>query len=39
MLFGAQGHTDRALGVAVSPDGSRIVTVGEDGVARVWAVE
>jgi WD40 repeat protein/energy-coupling factor transporter ATP-binding protein EcfA2 len=30
------GHTDRVLGVAVTPDGTRIVTGSADATARVW---
>jgi WD40 repeat protein len=29
-------HPDRVLGVACSPDGSRIATACKDGVARIW---
>ena len=30
------GHTDRVLGTAVTPDGTRIVTGSADATARVW---
>ena len=33
-----QGHTDRVLHVAFSPDGKFLVTSGADSVARVWDV-
>lgn len=39
VIFEAQAHTDSILGLAVNPSATRIVTVGEDGVARVWAVQ
>ncbi|HEX3554599.1 MAG TPA: hypothetical protein VIA62_15360 [Thermoanaerobaculia bacterium] len=31
-----RGHTDSVLGVAFSPDGSRIATASADGTARIW---
>jgi WD40 repeat protein/serine/threonine protein kinase len=30
------GHTDKVLGVAVSPDGTRFLTTSADRTARVW---
>jgi WD40 repeat protein len=36
LLFTLKGHGDDVLGVAWSPDGTRIVTGGGDGTARVW---
>ena len=34
-----QSHAGNVLDAAFSPDGSTIVTVGEDGIARVWGAE
>jgi WD40 repeat protein len=31
-----RGHEGTVHGVAFSPDGKRIATVGDDGAARVW---
>lgn len=39
VIFEALAHTDSILGLAINPAGTRIVTVGEDGVARVWAIQ
>jgi WD40 repeat protein len=39
LLFESHGHTDWATGLAVHPSGAPIVTTGEDGVARVWAIQ
>lgn len=30
------GHTDRALPVAFSPDGSQLLTISGDGTAKIW---
>ena len=30
------GHRDQVLAVAISPDGSWLVTAGSDGTARIW---
>jgi WD40 repeat protein/tetratricopeptide (TPR) repeat protein len=35
-LFKLKGHTGIVWGIAVMPDGSRIVTGSEDGTARIW---
>ena len=34
-----QGHVERILGVAFSPDGSRVVSSSTDETTRVWSVE
>ncbi len=39
VIFEALAHTDSILGLAIHPDATRIVTVAEDGVARVWAIQ
>jgi WD40 repeat protein len=31
-----RGHTKSVQGVSFSPDGSRVVTAGADGTARLW---
>src|SRR5207253_4445185 len=31
-----RGHTDRVFGVGWTADGTRLVTLGEDGTVRVW---
>jgi len=33
-----QGHTDYVFGVAVFPDGSKVVTASQDKTAIVWDV-
>jgi WD40 repeat protein len=33
------GHTDDVLGVAFSPDGSRLVSASLDGTARIWRTD
>lgn len=38
LLFEAHSHTDWATGLSIHPAGTSIVTTGEDGVARVWAL-
>src|SRR5262249_31329655 len=32
------GHTDMVVGVAISPDGTRLVTTSRDKTAKVWDV-
>ncbi|MGQ0602687.1 MAG: nSTAND1 domain-containing NTPase, partial [Anaerolineales bacterium] len=36
LLLTISGHTQRVNGVAFSPDGTRLVTVSDDGTARIW---
>ena len=33
-----QAHTGRINGLAVSPDGTKVISAGQDGALRVWAV-
>jgi WD40 repeat protein len=33
------GHTDKVLGVAFSPDGRRLVSASLDGTARIWRTD
>jgi len=33
-----EGHTGKALGMALSVDGRRLVTGGDDGTVRLWDV-
>lgn len=33
------GHTDTVLALAFSPDGSRLVSISQDGSLRIWDVE
>jgi len=35
-LFTLSGHTDGVIGVAFSPDGTRLATAGLEGSAKVW---
>ncbi len=34
-----EGHTDSVRSVAISPDGSKIVSGGADTTIRVWSLE
>ncbi len=36
VIASCRGHSDRVMGVALSPDGERIASVARDGTVRVW---
>jgi WD40 repeat protein len=37
-LFQLEGHTGFVESASFSPDGTRVVTAGDDGTARIWSV-
>ncbi len=39
LLTELKGHTDEVYEVVFSPDHTRLLTVGADGTARLWAVQ
>lgn len=36
-LMTLTGHTDAIMALAVTPDGSRIISAGQDGTIRIWS--
>jgi WD40 repeat protein len=38
-LYSMEGHTDAVRAVAITPDGSRVVSCSDDGTVMVWDME